>query len=144
MTDLRLIPDLEAPVGRWLREHAAIVALDARVAGSTPRGTTRPWIRVTQINATDRSGIEHLINYVLQLDCCAGKTATDAHVAQAEASLLRRTARGVLHSMQGTTADGLVIGSVRFTGDQHAPDVTLEPARERYILTLEVVAHATV
>lgn len=140
---LPVIPDCEALAGAWLREHADIVALDARVAGRTPNSTSRPWIRVIQLDATPvaRSRQEHVIDYLLQLDCYAGQQATDDHVAQAQASLLARTARAVLKALEGTIADTVVVSRVRFTGHLRAPDATLEPARERVILTAELMLH---
>lgn len=141
MTTLRLLPDIEALVGNALRNHDAIQALDARVGRRKPRTTTRPWIRVTKLDGIDRSGIEHLIAYLLQIDCFAGQdTATPAE----EAQLLSASARAVLKALQGTVIEQVAIGRVRFTGDLPAPDNTMEPARERYVLTVEIVAHATI
>jgi hypothetical protein len=139
---IAVIPDCEALVGGWLREHPDIAALGARVAGSTPRSMTAPWVRVTQLAAPDVSGVEHLIDYTLQLECYAGEDAQAAHAGQAEASLLSRRVRAVLKGMEGVQADGVVVTRVVFSGDARLPDNALEPARERYVLTAEVMLHA--
>lgn len=141
---LTLIPDAEALVGGWLREHPDIASMGARVAGRTPSSMTGPWIRVTMLDATDRgsSGTEHLIEYPLQLDCFAGNTAMQAFNGQAEASLLARRARAILHGLQGTQDDGVVVTSVTFGGHFRSPDTTYEPARERVIVTAYVWLHA--
>lgn len=140
---LPVILDAEALVGAWLREHDDIIALDARVAGRTPDSTTRPWIRVTQLDATPipQAPHEHVIDYMVQLDCYAGKQATDDFTGQAEASTLARTARAVLKALQGTTAGDVAVARVGFTTHLRAPDADMEPARERYVLTAELMMH---
>lgn len=143
MSTLPVIPDAEALIGGWLREHDDIIALNARVAGRTPNTTSLPWIRVTQLDAPPitRSRLEHVIDYMVQLDCYAGSEAMNDHVGQREASLLARTARAVLKALEGTTADDVVIAGVRFTTHLRAPDTDMEPARERYILTAQILMH---
>lgn len=138
-----LIPDAEALVGAWLRENDSLIALETRVAGRTPNTTTKPWIRVTQINAVPiaRAKGEHHIDYTIQLDCYAGGDAMAAFTGQAEASLVRRTARAVLKGMQFTVVDDIVVGRVRFPTDLRNPDTVMEPARERYILIAEILMH---
>ena len=141
---LALIPEADALVAGWLRDHPAIVALDANVAGTLPGTIVKPWIRVTLLDATDdvMSGVEHLIEYFLQLDCYAGKAATDIDEGQGEASTLARTARYVLKATQGTAAGGVVVSRVTFSSMLRLPDVTMEPARERYVLDVTVSMHA--
>ncbi len=141
MSPLTLIPDAEALVGGWLREHADIVALDARVAGKTPDSMTNPWIRVTRLDAPrlNKATFDHAIRPALQLDCYAGKAAMDAQDGQREANLLGATARAVLMSLKGTTRDDIAIGGVHILGDMRSPDTTREPALERVILTVEIV-----
>lgn len=138
------IPDAEALVAGWLRDDVSIEAMDARVASETPKTMQRPWIRVTQLDATDdaRSSIEHLLTFMVQLDCYAGEIATTAHAAPAEASLLARRARAVLKDTCGQVLDGVVVSQVRFTGHLRLPDTTMEPARQRVIVTAEVTLHA--
>lgn len=138
---LAVIPDAEVLVGAWLRTHPDITALDARVAPRTPDSTSKPWIRVTVIDDGDRiGGLDHLIEYMVQLDCYAGNEAMAAHTAQAEVSLLYRTARAVLRSKQGTQTDGVVVTSVECRGTR-VPDTSVEPARERFIAMATVMLH---
>lgn len=141
---LQVIPDAEALIGSWLREHDDITALGARVAGRTPDSTRAPWVRVTQLDAPRiaRSPVDHALDYMVQLDCYAGTDAMSAYTGQAEASLLARTVRAVLTAMQGTVADDVAVGRVHFTTHMRRPDVEAEPARERYILIAEIVMHA--
>ncbi len=141
---LPTIPDIELLAGAWLRTHPDIQAFDARVAGRTPSTHRKPWIRLTQLDADDdaRSRVEHLIEYVLQLDCYAGEDATKAHTGQAEASALVRAARAVLKAQEGVARDGVVISKVTFQGMSRIPDTDFEPARERSILTATVRLHA--
>jgi hypothetical protein len=101
-----------------------------------------PWVRVTQLDGTDIGGLEHLIDYLVQLDCYAGKDAMDDHVGQAEASLLARTVRAVLKAAKGQTIGDAVITNVGFQGMPRIPDPDFEPARERYVLTATIHLHA--
>jgi len=143
---LPVIPDVEVLAGAWLREHPDIQAFDARVAGRTPSPAAqrKPWIRLTQFDANDDevASIEHLIDYLLQLDCYAGEDAMKAHTGQAEASALARAARAVLKAQQGRARDGVVISKVTFQGMPRIPDADFEPARERVILTATIRLHA--
>jgi hypothetical protein len=140
---LAVLPNIEAIVGSILRTHSDIAALGANVAGRTPATTTGPWIRVTLMAATDStsSQIERLVQYVIQLECFAGKAATDSFVGQAEAWGLKAATRAVLKSIEGTITGGAVITEVTFLGDSRIPDTTMEPARERYILLVAIRAH---
>jgi hypothetical protein len=140
---LTLTPDAELIVGTFLRDHPAIEALNARVAGSVPSNTSRPWVRIHQLDdpAVDETS-DHLIEYMLQLDCYAGSAAMDAHSGQAEASALSRTVRAVLKEMQGQTIDGAVVSGIRFVSNPRIPDEAFEPARERFARTVIVWMHA--
>lgn len=136
--------NIEALVGEWLREHPDVQTLGAHVGGRTPDNAMRPWVRVTLLAATDHPRVhrEYLLEYTLQIECYAGKTATDDHAGQAEAWALRTAARQILHSVEGQALDGVVVTQVRFSGDARLPDTTMEPARERYVLTVAIRAHA--
>lgn len=134
-----MIPDIEKIVGGYLRTHADVVALGARVVGKTPQGTDTPWIRLTQLDDRAVGGhrSDHLIEYLLQLDIYAGKDG-----GQPEASLLNRTVREALRTMPGVHADATITG-VDFVSAPRIPDDDdFEPARERYIRTVIVWAHA--
>lgn len=135
-----LIPDAPGIIGALLRQHPEVMALDARVAGKLPASFTKPWVKVTQLDATNVTGgqPEHLINFYLQFDCYAGSTADNA---QAEASRLGRTIRAVLHNLTEQDIPEVVVTQVAFTGDARIPDEAFEPARERVVLDAEVRMH---
>lgn len=138
---LPVILDGEALVGGWLREHPDVMALDARVAGRTPDAMTAPWVRVTQLDARalERSGMDHWIDYTIQLDCYAGSDAMRAFDGQATANLLGATTRAVLKATEGTTTDDAVIARVAFSTHMRAPDTTTEPAMERVIIVADLL-----
>lgn len=144
---LTLIPDAEMIVGAHLREHTAIAALNARVAGSVPSDTKLPWVRVTQLDGSTAPGSrpDHLIDYLIQFDCYAGGTAMTEHRGQLQASVLARTVRAVLYAAPGETigpddARAVVTGA-RITGMARMPDTTYDPARERVVLTASIHMH---
>jgi hypothetical protein len=140
MTSLAIIPDAPAIVSGVLRNHPDVMALDARVAGKLPASFTKPWVRVTQLDATNVTGgaPEHLINFYLQFDCYAG---SDTDQAQSEASRLGRTIRAVLHSLPDQSLSGVVVTHVAFASDARIPDEAFTPARERVVLDAEVRMH---
>jgi hypothetical protein len=141
---LPVIFDAAPLVGGWLRDHDDLIALDARVAvGELPRTTTRPWVRITELDALPiaRTRLDHAIRYAMQFDCYAGEEATAAFEGRREASLLVRTVRAILRSWEGTTRDEAVIAAVRILGCPRVPDADYEPARERYALTAEILMH---
>lgn len=144
MSTVIVLPDVEALVGGWLTASPLITGMDARVAARTPDSMTRPWVRVTLLTAEDdpASQVEYLVDYGLQLDCYAGSTSMAAYTGRAEAGLLARRVRAVLKAQQGVSADGVVVTRVRFPGFARLPDTAYEPARERYVITVEVLAHA--
>lgn len=132
--------DMEKIIGDVLRDSPEIIALDARVAGQIPRTFTKPWVRVTQLDATnvsDSDDIEHLMSYLIQLDCYAG---SDPQIGQAEASALARAVRGVLFSCKDSVVDA-VISTVTFRNHARIPDLSFDPPRERFVLDAEVFAH---
>lgn len=138
---LATIPDAEALVAGWLREHDDIAALGARVGTRTPATMTLPWIRVTQLDAPRLrpATFDVAIRFVLQLDCYAGKATTDAQTGRAEAVALGAAARAVLMSLSGTVAGDVAVPSVDITTHMRRPDTTLKPARERVILIAEIL-----
>lgn len=137
-----MIPDIEKLLHAYLRDHDDIVALSAEVVGQTPGDTDGSWVRLTLLAAPDNSsGIEHLIGFLVQLDCYSSHAGLDGS-PQKEASVLGRTVRAVLKDLQGTTLDGVVITDVGFPGMLRLPDQDFEPARERIVLTATIRAHA--
>lgn len=136
---VKLLPDAEALIGTYLRQHPDVQALGARVIGRTPKDTSEPWVRIQQFDnpAVGDSRTEHLIAWFGQFDCYAGKVG-----GQEEASLLTRTVRGALAVMHEASHDGAVVTGVRFVSCPRIPDEDFEPARERYLLSAEVFLHA--
>ena len=135
------ILDLEMITGDCLRANADVTALDARVAGQLPKTFTKPWVRVTQIdaaNATDNLRVEHLVSYLLQYDCYAGAETDNA---QAQASALGRTVRAALIDLQDQTLDGAVITGAAVRNDARLDDLDFDPPRSRRVLTVEIWAH---
>lgn len=141
MSAVKTIPDAERIVGDYLRGHPDVMALDARVSSRLPTSFTRPWVRLTQLDATNVTGgpVEHLVLYYLQLDCYAGETASNP---QLEASDLSRAVRAVLFALGGKVVAGTTVSQVAFTSHARIPDDSMEPARERYVLDTEIRMHA--
>lgn len=140
---LATLPDVESLVGSWLTSHPDIAAMNARVAARTPDSMTRPWVRITLLVADDVArGLDYLVDFTLQLDCYAGSTAMAAFTGRLEAWLLASRVRAVLRSKEGTVADGVVVSRVAVPGHARLPDTAYEPARERYVLTTDILLHA--
>lgn len=138
-----MIVDGEKVTGDYLRAHAEVVELDARVLGKTPDDPDgRPWVRVTQLDASqDRnSRADHLTAFLFQIDCYASKSGLNGS-PQAEAQLLGRTVRAALIDMPGLRGTA-VVTSARIVGHTRRPDTDLESARERVILTVQAWMHA--
>lgn len=137
-----MIPDGELITGAYLREHADVTALRARVTGKTPDDTdSTPWVRLTQLDAAQQPGArhDHLTTFLFQLDCYASRRGING-VPRAEAILLARTVRAALVAMPGQRDDA-VVTAVRMIGHSRRPDTDMEPARERVILTAQVWMH---
>lgn len=133
-----LIPDGLAVVVERLNASSAVLAITERIATSPPRGYDEPWVRVTQIDASNspQSQFEHLIEFILQIDCYAGKTG-----GSVEASLLARTVRAEVIAMPHATYDDVVVSNARVLSMPSIPDRAIEPARERYALTASIHMH---
>ena len=89
-------------------------------------------------NATN-GPVEHLVNYLIQADCYAGM---EPQGAQGEASSLSFAVRAALQNLRGQTLDNATVTGVHTISHVHLPDQAFEPWRERYVLTVEVWAHA--
>lgn len=127
-----MIPDIEKVVGKYLRD-----TFDLRVVGKTPKDTDESWIRLTQLGGGQTSEADHLVPFLVQLDCYAG---TDG--GQPEAILLARTAREALRDIHlASHSDGTVTGSI-VVDQARIPDDDFEPARERVAITANVWAHS--
>lgn len=133
-----MIPDIEAITGRWLRQHPSMLAVpDVRIVGQPPSSTTGPWVQIRQLDAQSptSSRADHLIGYLIQLDCYASRDG-----GQAQATRLARAVRYALNELPGVRDDAVVCAA-RTVGMLRAPDTDLEPARERVVLTAEIHAH---
>ena len=125
----------EKLVSDYLRARDELEDLDCRVVGKTPEDQSTPWVRVIQINAGQTGMFDHLVPFTFQFDCYAGEDG-----GQPQANLLRRTVRAVLPEMVGSHQEGVVTGT-EVVGDLRLPDTDLKPARERFVLTVNVWAH---
>lgn len=131
-----MIPDIEAIVTAYLKAQTG-----ERVVGETPSNLAAPWIKLTQLDASNEQGSrpDHLILYMLQVECYAGENEGES--GQSEARALSAEVRAALAEMEGVH-DGATVCAVRFAGHAHIPDTTTEPARQRYIITANITAHA--
>jgi hypothetical protein len=136
--------DSEGIIGHYLRTHPDVKALKARVLGQTPgkTDTTEPWVQVTLLdpqNVTGNSRVEQLVSYYLQLDCYAGggeKVNTSAAAFEL-ADAVRSALLDAIGQVIG--ADGeAVVTDVRPVSMPRIPDADFEPARQRYMLDIEV------
>lgn len=136
-----MIPDIEKLTTAFLRAQPAVAAaVGRRIVGKSPDDKSTAWVRLTRLDARGEDGSqpEHLIDFMVQLDCYAG-----ADNGQPEANLIGRTVRDALVAMPRAAHTGAVVTRVRITGDMRRPDTDLEPARERVVLTATVHAHST-
>lgn len=131
-------PDIEKLVAAYLLGHEQIEALvEDRVGGRHPESTAGPWIKFAQIGDSSPTRTLWVTETNLQLDAYGGD---DLDLAQAEASLLARTARAVLNDLPDIEHEDAVVSRVSFFGPRRVPDPGWEPARERYILDFTVAA----
>lgn len=128
-----MIPDAELITTEYLKAQTG-----HRVVGETPRNIEDPWVRLTQLDAGNESQSQpdHLIDFLLQLDCYAGVGG-----GQTEAHLIAGDIRAALHGMPGVRG-GATVTCVRFAGMPRIPDTALEPPRQRFILTAHVYMHS--
>lgn len=132
-----MILNAEKLVADYLRAHEDFGELETRVVAKTPGEQDSSWVRLTLLDAPDATGThDHLIAYLLQCDCYAARAG-----GQPEAMLLGQTTRAALREMPDHSFEEAVVTEVRFVGMLRLPDVDLEPARERVVLTANVWAH---
>jgi hypothetical protein len=129
------IPDGEAVVTAYLKQQT-----DQRVVGRTPDNRSAPWVRITLIDAPSAASShpDHLIAFLFQFDCYAGDREEGG---QAEASSLVRSVRAALIDMEGQFGEATVNGA-RIVSMPRVPDTSIEPARERFVLTARVYMHS--
>jgi hypothetical protein len=130
-----MIPNGEAVLVTYLEEQTG-----EQVVGKTPSDRSTPWVRVTQLDAPSEanSRADHLIPFLFQCDCYAG---SDPVTGQAEASALARSVRAAIVDMVGKH-DGATVTAARIVSMPRVPDTSIEPARERFVLTARVYMHS--
>jgi hypothetical protein len=142
---LATIPDIEAILGNYLRTHPDIVALGARVGAEVPSSSVNPWVRITQLDAADYTdaSLEYFIEYLVQVDSFAGKTATDAKRGQEEAHDVSKAVRAAMKHLEQLDLGPAtpVVSCVRFRQHARLPDTSFEPPRQRYMLEAFIYAH---
>lgn len=128
-----MIPDAESILTAYLAAQTG-----KRIVGETPSDLGAAWVRLTLLDASNEANSrpEHLIDNLLQLECYAGSGPD----GQEEARGLAVDVRAALADLSGPVDDA-VVTAVRFAGMARVPDVALEPARQRYILTVHVYMH---
>ena len=136
---LDLIPDVEDIVGDYLRTHPDVVAIGAKVVGTSLGTSTVPWVRVTCLDSPRRGPIDHLIEFYLQLDCFPGTGVAKNVGGQAQVNLLQRTVRAALMALPGASLSVFVTA----VDVRHARllDTTVEPAVPYVALTATVWLH---
>lgn len=139
---LTTIPDAELIVGTYLRAHADVVALNTRIVGETPSSVSGSWVQVLELDAPSdpRSTADHLVASYFQISVYASKAGTDGS-QQKELAQMRGAIRAALIAMPSASHTGAVVTRVRINGDSRIPDPTLEPARQRRIITATVYHH---
>jgi hypothetical protein len=137
-----VILNAEAIIASFLKEQPAVAALvGTRVVAQTPPSTDKPWVRVTLIDPQNKTGIrrvEYLVGYYLQLDCYTGKTG-----GQAEAFALAKAVRDALVTAPGTAIGDVIVTDAAPLSMPRSPDTDLSPARERFILDIEITMKPT-
>ena len=130
--------DIVAIVGDYLRSQEAVSDLVGdRVSHKTPETLDQPWVRLTQLDASNETGnrqVEHLVSYYLQVDAYAGKANR-----YAEAVDLSIAVRSALVDLPKADLEGAVATDVGFLSMPSSPDPDI--GRERVILDAEIYAH---
>lgn len=135
------VPDIEAIVTAYLAADPGVSTITEDILDTTPDSTASPWVRITQLDASPFPGdvADHAIEGYLQFDCYAG-SGDEGH---AEAAALYRAVRAALRDIHLASHTGAVVNGARIRGAARIPDIDLEPARERFVLTASVYHHAT-
>lgn len=134
------MPDLEQLVIDYLAGVTAVTAITDQIGTRTPLSIDDPWIKVTTLDDAQKPGSPtlHLIDGLVQIDCYAGSARTGA---KAEASALALKVREAIVAMPAASGLLGVVTSARVPSLRPLPDEDFDPARDRYILTCELVAH---
>ena len=138
---VRLMPDVEALAGTYLRAHADVAAIAGdRIGGKDPRETADPWVKITHILGEDAGNapVLHFGSVHLQLDCYGSDDEANAHE---EAKDLVLTVQAALHDMPQGSHSGAVVTRVSTIQGPRLPDQAFPQARERYVLDAWVWIH---
>ena len=129
-----VIPDIEALLVGYLGPLLGI-----RIVTVQPDQQAEPWVKIAQLDAKDVSGSysERLIEYMVQFDFYAGRDENSV-----DASTSARVGRQLLAELPSYGGGDAVVSRVQFISMPHLPDPSFEPARERYVLTANIAAHA--
>lgn len=136
-----MTPDLEQLIIGYLAASPEVQAVcGTRVGARHPRNTSDPWVRVMLIDdrLPARSTALHTVAGMLQLDCYGGD---NENTSQEQASTLARVCRQVLHTLVGAQTSGVIVARCKAEAMRRLPDLEFSPARERFILDVDVVAH---
>lgn len=139
MSELVLLPDVDVLVSQYLRSCSEMTSLlDQRVVTAMPsKAADRVWplVRLTQFNSIDAVP-NWLDGASVQVDVYAE--------TKAQASLIGRTARMVLHAMPGAYDTGVVSG-VTTAGWRYEPDPEIKNSKgnplPRFLFDATVHAH---
>jgi hypothetical protein len=134
------VPDAEALVTAYLKDQGSVEDLGARVVGVPPDDKSTPWVQVLQIDypAVEGHRSEHLLEWLGQLDCYAGKEG-----GQAEASALARGVREAIRVMADQAFEDVVVTGHRVISAPRLSDDAVESTgRVRYPLTVAIYLHA--
>lgn len=129
----------EKVVSDYLRAHPDVAAITDRVVGKTPSSTVAPWVLVRQLDAPSGGIPDHLVGFLLQLDCYAARDEEE-NDGQPGAAALYRAVRGALRDIAGKRSGAVATGA-QIVSAPRIPDTDFEPARERFIITARVYLH---
>lgn len=133
-------PDTEGALRTWLKSQVSITALvGTRVFNDVPDGATEkktfPCYTLKRIGGNHGDGDSSIDNALVQFDCW-GTISEDGngHPIKASALALKQPLLKLLHNLQGSMLDGVVIGhGANVTSDIWIPDPTSK--RPRYVVT---------
>lgn len=134
-----MLPDIEIVVVAHLRATTAVMVLTQRIGTRTPPDVAGQFVKVTLIDDEQAPNVPalHLVSALVQIDCYGSSNRDSAH---AEASLLARTIREAIVAMPAATHTGCVVTAAR-ANSRRLPDTSLDPARERYVITCDLTLH---
>ena len=122
-----------------LKADAGVLAVTDRVGTRTPPELSRAFARLTLLDERASGPALHNVDALVQIDCYGSSSETSS---QAEASELARAVRAALFDLPSPTpVEGAIVSSVQNVGIARIPDSTIDPPRERYLVTASVYLH---